>query len=237
MKLLSIPFAKVILVTVATAGLTCSAQATDRVSLEKRLRSITVKFQELQAKPDKCVPPDMLRRAWGVILLESAKGGLGIGYRGGAGVTMVKDPDSGRWSPPAFMRANEGSLGLQIGGQTSFSVVLLMDTNSAFTLTASTFDFGGEAGGTAGTASGYQEGSAAVVEPWTQVYADSAGLYGGAVVKGGSLSPDTKANLIYYGTYLTPREILFGHKGQPTEAAVALADELSRVSNGPVGSR
>ena len=62
------------------------------------------------------------------------------------------------------------------------------------------------------------------------VYSDSTGLYGGAAIKGGSLSADTNANVAYYGQYLTPREILYDNKGKPSDAAMDLARKLAQPS-------
>ena len=72
---------------------------------------------------------------------------------------MVKDAKSGNWSPPSFLTANEASLGFQIGGQQSFIAILLMNTNATRALTDSSFNFGGEASGTAGNTSGKAEGT------------------------------------------------------------------------------
>ena len=62
------------------------------------------------------------------------------------------------------------------------------------------------------------------------VYSDATGLYGGASVKGGALSPDKDANVAYYGQSLTPKEILFDNKGKPTEAAANLAQKIIQHS-------
>ena len=144
---------------------------------------------------------------------------------------MVKDAKTGQWSPPAFVSANEASLGFQIGGQQSFVAILLMNTNATRALTDSSFDFGGEASRTAGNSTGKAEGtvssdSAAVV----QVYGDSTGMYGGAAIKGGAISPDTDANVAYYGQALTPQEILFDKKPKPSEAAFTLTQKITRAA-------
>ena len=89
---------------------------------------------------------------------------------------MVKDAKSGQWSPPAFVSANEASLGLQIGGQQAFVVILLMNTNATHALTESSFDFGGEASGTAGNSSGKAEGTVSSDnQAVVQVYSDCDG--------------------------------------------------------------
>src|ERR1019366_1871254 len=204
-------------------GLAIPALAIDKADVDKRIRTLTVKLDEMQAKPDKRVPAEILRNAKGIVLLDLTKGGFIFGYKGGGGLAMVKDKKSGRWSPPSFLSSNEGSFGLQIGGQQSFTVILLMNTNATYALVNSTSNFGGEASGTAGNASGKAEGTA-TDDPLQAilVYRDVTGFYGGATIKGGALSPDIDANIAYYGQSLTPSDILFGKKGKPTEAATNL---------------
>jgi len=62
------------------------------------------------------------------------------------------------------------------------------------------------------------------------VYTDATGLYGGAVIKGGALAPDTTANVAYYGQALSPAEILFERKGTPTDAATNLVQKLAQFA-------
>jgi len=126
------------------------ALALDRSELDYRIRRLTTKFEALQAKPDKCIPAAMLRNAQGIILLDRTKAGFIFAYQGGGGVAIVKDPTTGQWSAPGFLSAREASLGLQIGGQQSFIVILLMNTNTARLLAEPDFRLGGEASGTAG---------------------------------------------------------------------------------------
>ena len=212
-------------------GLAAPAWAMDKFEVDKRIRRLTTKFDEMQSKADKRIPAESLRKAKGIILLDRTKAGFIFAYQGGGGLAMVKDAKTGQWSPPAFVSANEASLGFQIGGQQSFVAILLMNTNATRALTDSSFDFGGEASGTAGNSTGKAEGtvssdSAAVV----QVYGDSTGLYGGAAIKGGAISPDTDANVAYYGQALTPQEILFDKKPKPSEAALTLTQKITQAA-------
>ena len=212
-------------------ALAVSARAIDKAELDKRVRTLTVKFEALQAKPDKRIPAENLRKALGIILLDRTKAGFIFAYQGGGGLALVRDAKSKRWSPPAFLKANEASLGFQIGGQQSFVVILLMNTNATRALTDASINFGGEASGTAGNSSGKAEGI--VTDDGSQlmqVYTDATGLYGGAAIKGGALEPDPEANVAYYGQSLTPKEILFDHKGKPTEAATTLTQKITQSS-------
>lgn len=212
-------------------GLAASARAINKADLDKRIRTITTKFQVMQAKADKRIPAENLRKAKGVILLDRTKGGFIFAFESGGGLAMVKDEKTGSWSAPAFMRANEASLGFQIGGQQSFVVILLMNTNATHAVADSTINFGGEASGTAGNATGKADGTVpSDTGQVVMVYSDSSGLYGGVSIKGGDLSPDVDANVAYYGQSLTPEEILFQQKVKLSDTATALAKQLDQSS-------
>ena len=217
---------KKLLLSLLMLGLATSAMAIDKNGLDNRIRKLTAKFEAMQRKPDKAVPADMLKNAKGIILLDRTKAGFIFGYQGGSGVAMVRDEKSKEWSAPAFYNANEGSVGFQVGGQQTFMVILLMDTNSVQALVDHNGEFGGEAEGTAGNKNGregetYREDGQSVV-----VYTDTSGLYGGATIKGGAISPSEEDNMKYYNQYLVVEEILFKKKVKPTEVSKALADKL-----------
>ncbi len=142
---------------------------------------------------------------------------------------MVRDANSDQWSPVAFLDANEASLGFQIGGEQHFYIVLLMTTNSTWMLLDQKFELGGEARGTAGNNSSGVE-AAPPAEPAVLVYDDRQGLYAGATVKAGAVTPADAANRVYYGPSLTMGDILFGHKAQPTGAAANLAKKIEEYS-------
>ena len=221
---------KFLATAVLLIGLAGSTQAVDRAELDYRIRKLSFKLQEMQAKPDKRIPPQVLSDAKGIILLERTKAGFLFAYQGGNGVVLVRDAQSGRWGPPAFISANEASLGFQIGGQQSFVAIVLMNTNAIRRLADGVFDFGGDARGTAGNVSTGAGASMSSTEPLAVVYSDTAGLYGGVSLRGDALSPDSNANVAYYGQYLTAPEILFEHKVQLSPAATELAQKLDQFS-------
>ena len=92
------------------------------------------------------------------------------------------------------------------------------------------FRFGGEAGGTAGNTSGGVEASIATAEPLVAVYSEREGLFGGAALKGDSLSTDTDADVTYYDRYLSGPEILYEHKVQPGPFARQLIQRIELFS-------
>ena len=204
-----------------------STPAAGKAELDNRIRALSAKFDSLQAKPDKAIPAETLRKAQGIILLDRTKAGFIFAYQGGGGVALARDPKTDKWGPAAFLAGNEASLGFQVGGQQSFFVILLMNTNATRLLTEPNFEFGGEARGTAGNASLGAEGTVSNPEQLVLVYDDRKGLFGGAAIKAGAISPDDEANRVYYGQFLTMKEILFDRKVSPTETATTLANKLT----------
>ncbi len=220
------------LIALAIIGIAWTAGALDKAQIELRTQKLLQKLEAMQQKPDKKIPAQVLSKAEGIILLDRTKAGFVFAYQGGNGMAMVKDKKSGKWGPLAFLKANEGSLGFQIGGQQAFYVILLMNTESTKSLMADdgTFEFGGEARGTAGDTSAGAEGTVSSVDRAVMVYDDRHGLFGGAAIKGGAISPDDEANLIYYGAPVTVKDILFDKKVKPSEAAAALAKKIAEFS-------
>ncbi len=220
-------YMKMLTIGLLVLGFAHATMAIDKAELDYRIRMLTVKFDAMQAKPDKAIPAEILRQAHGIILLDRTKAGFLFAYQGGSGVALVKEPQAKRWSPAAFLAANEASLGFQIGGQQSFIVILLMNTNATRLLTEANFEFGGEARGTAGDATAGVEGTIAKAERPVLVYDDRKGLYGGAAIKAGAIAPDEEANRLYYGQFVTMKDILFDRKVEPTEAASQLAAKVT----------
>jgi lipid-binding SYLF domain-containing protein len=208
-----------------------TAFALDPAQLDNRVRSLTERFEEFQHS-GKAIPANILSQAQGIVLLDRTKAGFLFAYQGGGGIATVKDPATGKWSPVAFLDANQASLGFQIGGEQTFYAILLMTTNAAQMLTNPSIDLGGEARGTAGNAtSGVQ--TTTPLSASVLVYDDRQGLYAGAALKAGALTPDDQANQAYYGQYVTMGDILFGHKVQRTEAANILAHQIHAYSANP----
>ncbi len=211
-------------------GWTTSTFAASKADLDNRVRSLTAKFEAMQQKPELRIPAEHLRRAQGIILLDRTKAGFIFAFQGGGGVALAKDAKSEKWGPAAFFSATEASVGFQVGGQQSFVVILLMDTNATRRLTESTFEFGGEARGTAGDVSSGKEGKLTNKSDPVLVYTDRKGLYGGAAVKGGDISPNHEWNQLYYAQFVTVKDILFDKKVKPSETAAELGKRLTEYS-------
>ena len=214
-------------------GALLPARAEGIKDYEDRITALTTKFEMMQVQPDKAIPSDILHRAEGVILLDRTRAGLLFAYQGGSGVALAREPHTRAWSPVAFLKANEASLGFQIGAEKNFYVVLLMNTNAARFLTDPTFEFGGDATGTAGGNTAGVSSTISPVERPILVYSLKEGLFGGAALKAGAVTPDEQANRNYYGQFVTMRDILYDHKVQATPSGTYLASKINAYANPP----
>ena len=221
---------KRIILSLILLGFAVPAFGIDKAELDGRIRALTARFEVMQQKPDKRVPANVLARAQGIIILDRTKAGFLFAFQGGAGVAMAKDPKTGKWSAPAFLSANEASLGAQIGGEQALFVILLTTTNATRLLTEPTFELGSEARGTAGNDSGGAESKVSSNEQPVLIFDDRQGLFGGAAVKAGAITPDETANRIYYDQAVSMRDVLFDQKVQPTAAAFELANRITELS-------
>jgi lipid-binding SYLF domain-containing protein len=210
--------------------LSTAAYGVDKAELDDRIRSLTAKFTDMQQKTDKRVPAETLKKARGIILLDRTKAGFIFAYQGGSGVAMVRDPKTDKWGAPLFLAGKEASLGLQVGGEQSFFVILMMNTNATRMLTEANYDFGGEASGTAGNESSGVSGTVNKDEKSVLVYDDKEGLFGGAAVKGSAVSPDKDANKAYYGQTMAATDILFHSKEKPSPAIEDLVKKINDYS-------
>lgn len=221
---------KTIMFGLVLFGFASAAFGVEKFELDNRIRTLTAKFEAMQQKADKSIPAESLRKAHGIVLLDRTKAGFIFAFQGGGGVAMVKDSKSDKWSAPAFVGAQEASLGFQVGGEQNFFVILLMNTNAICLLTEPNFEFGGEARGTAGRDTTGVKGTVSSTEAPVLVFDDRHGLYGGAAIKGGAIMPDDQANRVYYEQSVTMRDVLFEKKVQPSEAALQLTMKIAEYA-------
>ncbi len=205
-------------------------QAKREARLEKRVKNIADYFEQVMESPQSAIPGGLLAKAEGIIIMRQYKAGLGIGVKGGAGVALVRDKKSGVWSAPAFLKAGEASIGIQIGGQVLDSVFLLMNKDGMKVLSQTQFRIGVDAAAAAGPHGAEAEAKYSGDTP-VLVYSDTGGLYAGAAFEGGFLVPDNKSNADYYhDDAILMREILFEHKVEKTESAEKLIELIDRHS-------
>ncbi|MEM6512720.1 MAG: lipid-binding SYLF domain-containing protein [Pseudomonadota bacterium] len=176
---------------------------------EKRVADASDVIDQILRIPEQSIPPSLLSRAYAVAVIPNVvKVGLGVGARRGKGILVIRQDDN-TWSNPAFITLTGGSVGWQIGAQ-STDVILVFKTrkgvdgiaNGKLTLGADASIAAGPVGRNAGVATDLAM-QAEVVS-----YSRSRGLFAGVALEGAGVTMDRKANAAFYGSAdMTPEKV------------------------------
>jgi lipid-binding SYLF domain-containing protein len=185
-----------------------------------RLHAAATTVRELRATPDKGIPADLFKRAACVAVIPGLKkAAFLVGGEYGKGVASCRTGQT--WSPPAFLEIEKGSAGLQIGGEETDLVLLVMNKTGMDKLVGDKVNLGADVSVAAGPVG--RDAAASTDAKMTAeilAYSRAKGAFAGIDVSGGSLRPDKKANANAYGADVTARDVLDGKKGTaPPEAA------------------
>ena len=137
-----------LLVAIVLAGLPAYAQKDEN----KRIGNAGQVMVEILNVPDD-IPQNLLDKAECVIVLPSViKFAIGFGGSYGRGVMTCRSGKefSGPWSAPCMMALEGGSFGLQLGGQATDFVLLVMDQRGASSILTSQVKLGGDMAAAAG---------------------------------------------------------------------------------------
>ena len=188
---------------------------TDRVAESARV------LEEILSAPDKGVPEAIIEKAQAVVVIPSTvKGALLIGAQRGKGVMSVKS--AAGWSAPAFITLTGGSVGLQIGGQATDIVLVVVNERGIENLAQNTFKIGGDASVAAGPV-GREAAASTDYKLQAQIlsYSRSRGLFAGVSLAGSTIRADRDANEKIYGVGYSTKNIVVERKVEPTPAAEA----------------
>jgi lipid-binding SYLF domain-containing protein len=198
-------------------------------SYEQRLADSTTVLREMSHASDQGIPQDLLQKARCVVVVPGLKKVAFIGGgkygRGYASCVTRKG-----WSPPAAVRIEGGSLGLQLGGSSTDVIMLVLNEGGMKKLLSDKFTLGGEAAAAAGpvgrnTSANTDVLMKAEILSWSR----SRGVFAGLSLEGATLRQDEDENAKLYGKPLTNEEILTGTVKRPAPAAPFLA-QLQRFS-------
>lgn len=118
-----------------------------------------------------------------------------------------------------------GSFGLQLGGEATDFVLLVMNSRGAEGILSSKVKLGADAAAAAGP-KGREAGAATDVTMRAEIltYSRSRGLFAGVSLEGSTLRPDNEANKKLYGKEVSAKDIvLHGRVGVPASARQLLA--------------
>lgn len=211
--------------SLSASGLVLVALATPAAADEPaaetdRLKKSIVVLQELVRTPDDAIPEHILARAEAIVVIPTlVKGGFVVGAEHGRGVMSIRN--GGTWSLPAFVAMTGGSIGWQVGVQSTDLVLLVMNKDGVDDLLRSEFKLGADASIAAGPVGrSAQAATDATMSARILAYSRAKGLFAGVSVQGSSLRDDPQANGAFYGRELTSREV-FAKAATPAPAAAA----------------
>lgn len=174
----------------------------------KRLEAATDIIERTVSLPEKGVPPALLHRAQGIAVIPGViKAGFVVGGSYGRGVVTVRGRN-GQWSDPIFIKLIGGSVGWQIGAQSTDVVLVFKTRRSVDGLLHGKFTLGAGASVAAGPVG--REGKAATdaqLKAEIYSYSRSRGLFAGISLQGADLDVDHDANHDFYGKGATVRDI------------------------------
>ena len=144
---------------------------------------------------------DHLTDARGILIVpQLLKGAFFFGGSGGSGVLIVRDDKTNEWSYPAFFTLGGVSFGLQIGGQASEVVLLVMTQKGVDSLVTTTIKLGADASIAAGPVGRGIEGSTAPnLSADLLSFAKTKGLFAGISLEGAAVAARDSWNTTYYG--------------------------------------
>ena len=188
---------KIGLITMLLATSMSSALAAS--SLDNRVDSATGVLEHLSRIPEQAIPPSLLRNAYAVAVIPSVyKAGFVIGGSYGKGILVVRRPD-GRWSNPSFITLGAGSLGWQIGAQSSDVILVFKTRKSVGNIENGRMTLGADANVAAGPVGRHTRAATdARLKAEILSYSRNRGLFAGVSLEGAYISMDHKANYAYY---------------------------------------
>jgi SH3 domain-containing YSC84-like protein 1 len=190
----------------------------------KRLNNSASVLDEIMGTPDKGIPQDILADAKCIAVVPSMINiAVGIGGRHGKGVATCRTAHG--WSAPAPITIAGGSWGLQIGGEATDLVMLVMNQRGMDHLLSSKFKIGAEASGAAGPVGRQVAGDTDwKMKAEVLSYSRSRGAFAGIDLNGASIKQDKDETALLYGGKFIPFEtILSGKVAVPDGAGNFLA--------------
>jgi SH3 domain-containing YSC84-like protein 1 len=202
----------VVISVVGTLILLAAAHAwsADKEKDEDRLANSGTVLKEVLDIPDN-VPGALLDKADCVVVFPSVlKAAFIVGgsYGRGAMTCRTGKGFEGPWGAPTMMALEGGSFGLQLGGQATDFVLLVMNDRGANAILSSKVKLGGEASAAAGPV-GRDASAETDVTMRAEIlsYSRARGLFAGVSLAGSTIRPDNSANEKIYGRKIPAKEI------------------------------
>jgi lipid-binding SYLF domain-containing protein len=201
---------------------------------DDRLKESYTMLKEILGTPDKGIPRDLLDKAECIVVYPSVKkAAFIVGASYGRGVITCRSGKDfrGPWSAPAMFALEGGSFGLQIGGEATDFVLLVMNEKGAASVMSSKVKLGADASAAAGPVGRTTSAETDVllkaeILSWSR----AKGIFGGVSLDGSTMRSDDGANKHLYKKELSAKEIVREGKVKTPAAGEPLIQLLQKTS-------
>jgi lipid-binding SYLF domain-containing protein len=218
------------------ASVALPASAADKKKEEERLNNAGQVMSEILNMPD-TIPQSVLDKSKCVVVIPSVlKAAFIVGgsYGRGAMVCRTGNNFTGPWGAPSMYAIEGASFGLQLGGQATDFVFLIMNEHGATSLMHSKVKLGGDISAAAGPVGRDAEADTdAFIRAEILTYSRARGLFAGLSLEGSTLRPDEDANEALYDRKIPTSEIVMGPGPATPAAARTLVELLDKASPTP----
>ena len=200
---------------------------------QDRLQNAGKVMQEVLNVPDD-IPRDLIDKARCVVVMPSVlKAAFVVGGSYGRGTMVCRTGKdfSGSWGAPAMYALEGGSIGLQIGGEATDFVFLVMNDRGAGSLLHTRVKLGADVSAAAGPKG---RSAAADTDAFMRAeilsYSRARGVFAGISLDGSTLRPDEEANRKLYGESTSAAKIITESDVAAPAAAHDLISALQAAS-------
>ncbi len=218
-----------ILLFVLLVSFSATSYASTREDLVRYFERAEETIKHMMTSPDTSIPQHFLKEAYAVIFMRQYKAGFVLGAKGGNGIILAKNRETGEWSPPSFIATAEGSFGFQIGAKMVDAILLIMNEEGLTLLLKSPLKIGGEISAAVGPVGREAGAKAGLPATGIFIYSRARGAFLGASFEGGLIMTDKEANKTFYGIKdIKARDILLEGRVEMPEEAESLINTLKR---------
>jgi lipid-binding SYLF domain-containing protein len=221
MRLQKIVLFSTVFLSLYTGGTALAANSDQEAKLDEVMEVLNT----INAIPENTIPPKLLSNAEGIAIIPSVvKVGVILGGRYGKGVLVLRNKDK-EWGNPLFISVKGGSIGWQIGAQSTDVILVFKNKKSLQGILKGKFTLGADASVAAGPV-GRKAAAATDAQLQSEIYSysRSRGLFVGVALDGAALKIEHKDNSGYYRKpEITPEQII---AGQGLEVPASTAELL-----------
>jgi SH3 domain-containing YSC84-like protein 1 len=217
----------------ALGQISSAKNASEARAEQDRLQNAGKVMQEILNVPDD-IPQDLIDKARCVVVMPSVlKAAFVVGGSYGRGTLICRTGTNftGPWGAPAMYALEGGSVGLQIGGEATDFVFLVMNDRGADSLLRTKVRLGADISAAAGPKG---RSASADTDAYMRAemlsYSRARGVFAGVSLDGSTLRPDGQANRKLYGNSPSAAKIITESDGHAPASAHVLIAALQKAS-------